>query len=201
MFTGLVSAVGTITSVEPTPTGLRLTIEAPGWAHSPALGESIAVRGCCLTVSECRGAFLCFDVVPETLARTTLGAASPGSRCNLEASVTPSTLLGGHLVQGHVDGLGRVLGVDSSAGQHRVRIEVPDPLAEFLTPKGSVAVDGVSLTVAALNPAERWFEVALIPSTLRDTTLNELAAGNSVNLEMDLIAKTIIHWARFWSGG
>ncbi len=200
MFTGLVQAVGRVADLSPTAAGVRLRIDPADWAHRPQPGESIAVSGCCLTLAEPVGEarLLVFDAIPETLRLTTLADLQRGSRVNLEPCCTPTTLLGGHIVQGHIDGVGEVASVVTE-GEYRVRIRPPRGLMEFVTPKGSVCVDGVSLTIAGLG--DDWFEVALIPTTLRETTLGELAAGSRVNLEMDVLAKTLVHWARVWGLG
>jgi riboflavin synthase len=198
MFTGLVQAVGLVRAVQPTPAGLRLTVDAAPWPHRPQAGDSICVSGVCLTaIADAPDGVLAFDAVPETLAKTTLGRLTGGSRVNLEHAVTASTLMGGHVVQGHVDGVGRVDSVRIDDGW-RVRICPPHTLAKYLVPKGSVCVDGVSLTVAAVQtpaaPHAGWFEVALIPVTLERTTLAALKPGDEVNIEMDVMAKTIVHY-------
>ncbi len=216
MFTGLVQAIGRI--VGPTSaaasgrTGpaapLRLLVDPGAWPHRPAPGDSISVSGCCLTLAQPTDAAdgrMAFDVVPETLAKTCLGAilARPHPahrRVNLEHAVTASTLMGGHFVQGHVDGVGHVERIDTTDGW-RVRIRPPADLMPYFIPKGSACVDGVSLTVATLGsdaPGARptWFEVALIPTTLALTTLADLAPGDPVNLEADVLAKTIVHYLR-----
>jgi riboflavin synthase len=166
-------------------------IDAGAWEHRPSPGDSISVSGCCLTVARIdpRG-LLGFDAVPETLSLTTLGGYQPGRRVNLEHAVTAQTLMGGHIVQGHVDGVG-VVRAAARAPEWRIRIAPPAELMEFLSPKGSVTVDGVSLTIAALARTE--FEVALIPTTLEKTTLGDLNEGSTCNLEMDIVAKTIVH--------
>jgi len=200
MFTGLVEAVGVVQEVARRGDITRLLIVAPAW-HTPALGESISVSGVCLTIvaaSDATGGLLAFDAVPETLAKTTLGTLRPNSRVNLERSATPSTLLGGHLVQGHVDAVGRVICVQRS-DDWRVRVEPPPALMEFMTPKGSVTIEGVSLTLAAVDPQAGWIEVALIPTTLDKTTLRDLNEGDGVNLEADATAKTIIHWLKHYA--
>jgi riboflavin synthase alpha subunit len=145
------------------------------------------------------GGMLAFDAIPETLAKTTIGELVVGSRVHLEASATMATLLGGHLVQGHVDGVGVVKFV-KTAGEWRARIEVPSELAEFFAPKGSVCVQGVSLTVMALDARERWFEIALIPTTLAKTTLGELREGSRVNVECDAIGKQVVYWLKQFGG-
>ncbi len=196
MFTGLVQAVGKVAELTKTSQGARLRIDPGGWGHIPDPGESISVSGCCLTLAEPVGGdgLLAFDAIPETLRLTILGDLSAGSAVNLEACCTPTSLLGGHIVQGHVDGVGEVVSVVSE-GEYRVRVRPPRDLMEFVTPKGSVCVDGVSLTIAGLG--EDWFEIALIPTTLRETTLGELDAGSRVNVEMDVLAKTLVHWAKW----
>lgn len=190
MFTGIIQATGVITDRRQSPSGTRLTVDPGTWAHTPSPGDSIAINGCCLTVASAPDPHLSFDAIPETLAKTTLGAMQPGDRVHLEHAVTPSTLLGGHLLQGHVDGVAQVLQV-ASGGEHRIRIGPPRELMRFISPKGSVAIDGVSLTVAALD--ELWFEVALIPTTLDLTTLGALKAGDQVNFEADMINKMVVH--------
>lgn len=193
MFTGIVQHLGTVVAAEPAAFGRRLSIDAGGWTHHPEPGDSVAVNGCCLTVTGAADGRLDFDVIHQTLRATTLGDLAAGARVNLEPPVTPSTLLGGHLVQGHVDG---VAAVSSAAGEpeRRLRIEVPGALREFIVDKGSIAVDGVSLTVAALG--EDWFEVALIPETLERTTLGAATEGAKVNLETDYIVKAVVGWLR-----
>ncbi len=194
MFTGLVQAMGTIERVEPSEAGRRLVVDASGWDHRPSAGDSVAISGCCLTAvgDATASGRLTFDAIPETLAKTTLGGWAAGDRVNLEHSVTASTLMGGHVVQGHVDGVGRVVHV-ATEGEWRVRIEVPADMMRYVTPKGSVCIDGVSLTIADQHVREGWLEVALIPETLERTTLDTLAAGDGVNLEMDVLSKTVVH--------
>ena len=178
MFTGLVSEVGKVASFEDG----RLLVEA---ATSAALGDSIAVDGVCLTVVDNVDGRLAFDVVPETLDRV-----KPfGDRVNLEPALKAGDPLGGHYVQGHVDGVGRVVSVEPEADGVRVRVEPPAELLRYLVEKGSVALEGVSLTVAAVD--ETGFEIALIPHTLVETTLSDLAPGSQVNLEIDVLAKYV----------
>lgn len=189
MFTGLIHQLGTIRSRERTDRGERLTLEAPGWSHRPATGDSIAVNGCCLTVAD-RSDGLAFDVIPTTLARTTLGGLAPGDRVHLEHAATPSTLLGGHLVQGHVDGVGEVrFNGALDDGGWELRIAPPETVAPYLVERGSIAIEGVSLTIAAW--CEGTLTVALIPETLERTTLGGLRNGDSVNLEPDCLAKMV----------
>ena len=191
MFTGLIQHVGRI-SGDPAPQGgggCRLVVDPAGWTHAPSPGESIAVNGCCLTVAELGGGVLGFDVIAQTLELTTLGGLRGGDRVNLEHAATPTTLLGGHIVQGHVDSVGRVLEMNLSDEECRCRIGFDSAFDSLLVSQGSVAVDGVSLTVAGLNGG--WFEVALIPTTLTETTFGGYAQGDSVNLEFDVIAKMV----------
>lgn len=200
MFTGLVQAMGRVESVEDLPERRRLVIDAEGWSHRPAAGDSVAISGCCLTaVTDSAGGRLVFDAIPETLRLTTIGDLAPGDAVNLEHSVTASTLMGGHVVQGHVDGLGEVVSVETR-GEWRVRVAVPEPLMKYAVPKGSICVAGVSLTIAALDVADRWIEITLIPETLERTTLSALAIGERVNLEMDVMSKTIVHHLEHYLG-
>lgn len=200
MFTGLIQSVGKIHTLEPLSDdrGTRLSVDPAGWDHFPSVGDSIAVNGCCLTVAQdpaCSGAMLLFDAIPETLARTTLGNRRPGDRVNLEHAVTASTLMGGHSVQGHVDAVAEVLSVDTSDGW-RTRVALDPQHMPAVVPKGSVTVDGVSLTVAAVDTGANWFEVALIPVTLEATTLGATKPGDRVNIETDILARTVIHFMR-----
>jgi riboflavin synthase len=205
MFTGLVEAKGQIVAVHETPTGRRLEIDSGTWGHEPDLGASISVSGCCLTVVEVAGARLTFDVVHRTLEITTLGGLAVGDPVNLEKSATLDTLLGGHLVQGHVDGIGTTLGVDAG-DDWRLRIAAPPTVSEHLVDRGSITVDGVSLTVARVLRAEHGavegFEVALIPETLARTTLSDRRVGDQVNLEADAMSKMIAsHVERLLASG
>lgn len=203
MFTGLVQAIGTVRSVagsadRSAAAGLgtvRLEIDTGGWGHQPAPGDSIAVSGCCLTVAAIGdgGRTLGFDCIPESMRKTALGRLAAGSTVNLEHAALPTTLLGGHLVQGHVDATGEVVAIDRD-GEWRVRVSVPASFAPWLVEQGSVAVDGVSLTLASISPAGAstcWFEVCLIPVTLEKTTLGRLATGDRVNVEADCLAKMV----------
>lgn len=196
MFTGLVQAVGAISLVSARPKGVRLGVNVGSWgyARKAAAGDSVSIAGVCLTLvaRPKRGVFL-FDVVQETLDKTRLGSLGVGDRVNLEHAATASTLMGGHIVQGHVDGVGRVAKVQDGE-DWRVWIDLPKgapgrEMAAALVSKGSVCVEGVSLTVAGLTAKGFW--VALIPTTLAVTTLAALQAGDAVNLEMDVIAKMV----------
>jgi len=202
MFTGLVQALGVIAEIIPTTVGWRLTISPRGWDHTPVLGDSISVNGCCLTIAadpSTLGGKLAFDVIPETLRMTALGSLVPGSAVNLEHSATPTTLMGGHMVQGHVDGIGVIESIET-VGEWRVRIRPPTALMEMMVPKGSVCVDGVSLTLASVDPAGGTFEVALIPTTLAKTNLGPAKPGDRCNSETDMIARTVVHWMKHYSG-
>ena len=196
MFTGIVEHQGRIAAIRAEPWGARLEVDPCGWAHAPRDGDSIAVNGCCLTVvgTPAPGGALRFDVVPQTLSLTTVGALRPGDAVNLEHAATPATLLGGHVVQGHVDAVGEVLSVSTAGGEWRTRIAAPAAVAPHLVERGSVAVDGVSLTVAAVG--DGWFEVALIPATLAKTTLRDRGTGTRVNLEADAMAKMVAEHVR-----
>ena len=201
MFTGLVQAIGRVAAVTPRGKSVRLEIEPGSWSHRSNLGDSISVSGCCLTVAADPAlGKLAFDVVPETLTKTTLGSLKPGMGVNLERSLAAGDLLGGHFVQGHVDGAGIVLSVQSGA-DWRVRIQPPPDLAAYIAPKGSISVEGVSLTVAAVDVDAGWFEVALIPVTLEKTTLGRLEAGGRVNLEADILAKTVVNYMKHYARG
>ena len=185
MFTGIVREVGTVTAFD----GSRLVVAAPETAALAAVGDSVAVAGTCLTVVDTSDGRLAFDVVPETLSRTALGGLPPGAAVNLEPSLRVGDPLGGHVVQGHVDAVGRVRSVTPEGEGRRVWVDAPETVARYCLEKGSIAVDGVSLTVAALD--DDGFEVALIPHTLAVTTLGELEQGDEVNLEPDVLAKVV----------
>ncbi|MGQ0612298.1 MAG: riboflavin synthase [Planctomycetaceae bacterium] len=189
MFTGLVQGQGAVRALEPRPGGLRLRLHAGPMAAEAELGDSVAVDGCCLTVVDRGEGEFAFDLVPETLARTTLGDRRIGSRVNLELPLRPGDRLGGHFVQGHVDAVGRVLAFERDGGGATMRISLPELIRGQVVEKGSVAVDGVSLTVARVETES--FTVALIPHTLARTTLGERTIHDRVNLEGDLLAKYV----------
>lgn len=204
MFTGIVVGMGRVAAVRRERFGVRLVVDKQGLDIAAKPGDSICVSGCCLTVAPAAGeaeGHFGFDVIQETLAKTMLGTLRVGDAVNLEASLTASTPMGGHFVQGHVDGVGRVTRVVSGAEEWRVTVQPPPELMPYIVPKGSIAVAGVSLTIAAVGRDS--FEVALIPTTLRLTTLGTLKVGDVVNLETDIVAKTIVHWLRtqFAAGG
>ncbi|MEP7274460.1 MAG: riboflavin synthase [Acidobacteriota bacterium] len=189
MFTGIVEALGILTSIASLDQGMRLEVTAGGFFEGASIGESIAVNGVCLTVVESAGNRVAFDVSEETLERTSLQSAHEGMTVNLERPLTLSTLLGGHLVQGHVDGKGRLAEVVPVGEGFVVRIEYPPHLGRYIVEKGSITVDGISLTIASLS--ENWFEIAVIPHTWRATNLSSLQLGAGVNLEVDIIAKYV----------
>ncbi len=189
MFTGLVEELGAVADVTALGDGIRLGVRSTTALDGVALGDSIAVNGCCLTVAEIDGSLWRADVMPESLARTTLGTLRAGDRVNLERAATLQTRLGGHLVQGHVDGVGTVLARRHSEHWAELDVAVPDGLERYLVEKGSVTVDGVSLTV--VDAGESRFSVSLIPETLSRTTLGVRVPGDPVNLEVDLIAKYV----------
>jgi riboflavin synthase len=206
MYTGLIHSVGQILQSTPTGAGRRLLVAAPPallTSPGPTPGESINIDGCCLSLVDCQAGpdslALAFDATPQTLAHTTLGSLDPGARVHLERSCTPTTLLGGHLVQGHVDAVATIAAVTEHP-QWRLRIAPPPHLMPFITPRGSVCVAGVSLTIAELSVAEGWFEVAIIPDTLARTALGSLTPGAGVNLECDCMVKALIHWQQHYAG-
>ena len=190
MFTGLVEELGTVRAVLPNATGARLQIEATTVLDDAVLGASIAVNGCCLTAVELGAGWWAADAVEETLRRTCLGALAAGDRVNLERPVRLSDRLGGHIVQGHVDGVGEIAErVDLADGSTRVVVAAEDGVLRYVVEKGSIAVDGVSLTVAGVD--DKTFEFALIPHTATVTTLGIKGPGAPVNLEVDLVAKYV----------
>jgi riboflavin synthase len=188
MFTGLIQGQGTIREVLAAGDGTRLTVDA-ALAQELAPGDSVAVNGVCLTATAVDGSRFATEVMNETLARTSLGAATAGTRVNLELALRASDRLGGHVVQGHADGVGTVLVVVADGFARRIEIEAEPELLRYLVVKGSVAVDGVSLTVAALGDGS--FTVSLIPATLERTNLGAARAGMQVNLEVDVLAKYV----------
>jgi riboflavin synthase len=198
MFTGIVEELGTVAGVEDQGDALRLTLLAETVLQDAGPGDSISVNGCCLTVSSLGDGTWSADVMQETLDKSTLGELAEGDRVNLERAATLATRLGGHLVQGHVDGVGTILDRQPSDHWDVVTIGLPDPLAPYLVDKGSIAVDGVSLTVVETGPDR--FTVSLIPETLRRTTLGHRAVGERVNLETDLIAKHVATLVRAYTG-
>ena len=189
MFTGIIEELGKVRDLEQRGENARLVIEAHIVIEDTKHGDSIAVNGVCLTALDIQRDSFAADVSEETLARSTLGSLRPGTPVNLERAVTPATRLGGHIVQGHVDARGRFAGVEDHGESWTVRIAFPKEMARYLVFKGSVTVEGISLTIA--NLAEDYFEVAIIPKTWEVTNLSHLKAGDGVNLEVDVIGKYV----------
>ncbi|MGI9211209.1 MAG: riboflavin synthase [Methylococcaceae bacterium] len=188
MFTGIIQAQGTLTRIEPRGGDHRLTVHSEQLPFATiGLGDSIAVNGVCLTAVALSGHTFTADVSNETLSRTTLGGWTAGTRVNLELALLPTTRLGGHLVSGHVDGVGVVIGQQAEARSVRFTLEAPAALARYLAEKGSVTVDGISLTINAVNGA--CFELNIVPHTLSMTTLGAITVGQRVNLEVDILAR------------
>jgi riboflavin synthase len=189
VFTGIVQELGSVAAVDGGADGIRVSLEAPRTAAQVAVGDSVAIDGCCLTVTSVNGGTLAFDAVPETLARTTLGSLEAGADVNLEPALRAGDPLGGHYVQGHVDAVGHVRSVEPEGEGKRIWIDAPPAVLRYCVEKGSVAVQGASLTIAALDDA--GFAVALIPHTLAATTLGTIGPGDPVNLEADVLAKYV----------
>jgi riboflavin synthase len=194
MFTGIIEEIGEITAIVPAGDGWRLTVRAPKAAADAVHGESIAVSGVCLTVVGSTADTFDTDVMKQTLDVAAIGSATVGTRVNIEKAMPVGARLGGHIVQGHVDGTGTVLDVRPGDQWSVLRISLPADLAPLVVDKGSIAVDGTSLTVSAVSPADvadAWFEVSLIPETLSATTLGSRAVGDHVNLETDILARHV----------
>jgi riboflavin synthase alpha subunit len=189
VFTGIVRERGRLVGREGGPEGAELLIEAPATAAGLAVGDSVAIDGCCLTATEVADGHIALHAVPETIRRTTLATLDAGTEVNVEPALRAGDPLGGHYVQGHVDGLGRVVAVEPEGEGLRLRIEAPADLLRYCVEKGSVAIQGVSLTIASLDGES--FDVALVPHTLDATTLGRLAPEDPVNLEVDLLAKYV----------
>jgi riboflavin synthase len=189
VFTGIVEELGEVAELDVTPSGARLGVRAPKLAPLTEIGDSISISGCCLTVVAIDNELLRFEAVPETLARTSLGALGVGDHVNLEDALRAGEPFGGHLVQGHVDGVGTITSVDREGDGHRIAISTPSGLLRYLAEKGSIGVAGISLTVAALG--DEGFEVAVIPHTWNSTTSSGWGVGDQVNLEVDVIAKYV----------
>lgn len=191
MFTGIIHYKASLVISSPSDTGRRLTFTNPfSTGDLPKLGDSIAINGCCLTVCGLTPQQLAFDAIPETLAKTNLGGLTPGKEVHVERSLRAMDRIDGHFVQGHVDGVARVNAISTANGEWRMTLEAPGELAKFLVPKGSVALDGVSLTIARIDGPV--FDVTLIPTTLDLTTLGQRKVGDMLNLECDATVKTIV---------
>jgi len=189
MFTGLIEEVGTVTSTRERERSKQLQIVAPRIAKKIRTGESLAVNGCCLTLSAHRGDQLTFDLLGETLDRTNLKMLKRDSSVNLERALRTDGRLGGHFVQGHVDCTSRVISFEQIGGDHRLAVELPAEFARYVACKGSIAIDGISLTIAEVSPMS--FVVWIIPHTKRHTNLHRAEAGHVVNLEFDILAKYV----------
>jgi riboflavin synthase len=188
MFTGIILAIGNIANIQPRGGDCRLTIHTGKLPLTDAaLGDSIAVNGVCLTAIELGKDYFCADTSTETLSRTTLNHAQVGTAVNLELALTPTTRLGGHIVSGHVDGIGTVVEKKSDARSIRFKFKAPDNLAKYIAEKGSICINGISLTVNNVDGA--FFTVNIVPHTLKETTLGEAEVGTNVNLEVDLLAR------------
>lgn len=210
MFTGIVEEIGEVTAVALSGDGVRLTVRAPKSVSDAAHGDSISVSGVCLTVVEQGDDWFTADVMKQTLDMSTLAGVAAGRSVNLERATRAHGRLGGHIVQGHIDGTGEVLEVRRGEQWRVLRISVPASLAPLVVGKGSIAVDGVSLTVSAVSaatgaatggPATHWFEVSLIPETLEATTLGRRGAGDAVNLETDILARHVQRLLSFTTPG
>jgi riboflavin synthase len=193
MFTGLIESLGRIDAAVPTGSGHRLRVQTP-LAAELSVGDSLAVNGVCLTIAAIESGIVEADLGPETLRVTTLGGARPGQPVNLERAMRADARFGGHFVQGHVDGIGHVRAVRAEGDAHWVTVAFDQALAAYCIPKGSVAVDGISLTIAALR--DREFDVMIIPFTWRETNLHTLGVGDPVNLECDMVGKYVARAAQ-----
>jgi len=189
MFTGIIREVGSIAATSGGEEGVRLVVEAPATASLVEVGGSVAINGVCLTAETVEGTALTFHAVPETLSRSTLGELARGSLVNLEPALRAGDSMGGHIVQGHVDGVGRVQSVEAEGEGLRAIVEAPVDVLRYCVEKGSIAIEGVSLTIAEMH--DDAFGVALIPHTIAETTLDRLVPGLRVNLEADVLAKYV----------
>jgi riboflavin synthase len=189
MFTGLIEEVGTVVAVRPRDHGTELQIAAPRTAKHVNPGESIAVNGCCLTLTSCRSDCLSFDLLEETIARTNLHDLQKDSPVNLERALRADGRLGGHFVQGHVDCVSRIIAFDGKGADVRLKVKLPERFAHYVASKGSIALDGISLTVAEVLP--KSFVVWIIPYTKRHTSLDRAKTGDLVNVEFDILAKYV----------
>jgi riboflavin synthase len=192
VFTGIIEAVGTVAALEPRGSQVAVVVEAPSITSGVRIGDSVAVNGACLTVTKIDGGRLHFDAVRETLDRTSLGDQRVGARVNVERAMRADGRLDGHIVQGHVDGTGRVTSLDRDGDDVRFSVQCDAEITRYLVPKGSVAIDGVSLTVVGVSDA--GFDVALIPHTLVATNLGDRRPGDRVNLEADVLGKYVVRY-------
>ena len=194
MFTGIIEEIGEVTQVDRTADAARITVRGPLAVTGARHGDSISVSGVCLTVVDQTPDSFTVDVMAQTLDMSTLDGVAPGRRVNLERAAEVGDRLGGHIVQGHIDGTATILAITEGSAWRVVRFSIADDLARLVTDKGSIAVDGISLTVSAVSPAtapEQWFEVSLIPETLVATTLGQRSVGDRVNIETDILARHV----------
>jgi riboflavin synthase len=189
VFTGIVREIGRVEAVQGGDDGIRLLVRAPDTAATTAVGDSVAVSGVCLTAVDIENGSLAFDAVPETLRRSSLGGVETGAAVNIEPALRAGEPLGGHLVHGHIDGVGRVRAFEAEGDGARLEVDASPDLTRYLVDKGSITLEGVSLTVAELD--EDGFAIALVPHTLATTTLGSLSPGDEVNLEVDVLAKYV----------
>jgi riboflavin synthase len=198
MFTGLIEEKGKIARISAQAGGVRLAISAPVVSADAAIGDSVSINGTCLTIVKLAPPIMEFDAVAETVSRTTIGLLRVGDSVNLERALRAGDRMGGHMVQGHIDGIGRVAEIREIGSETRFRFEIGSDLAKLLVEKGSIAVGGISLTIAEVGP--NWFTVAVIPHTLASTTLGEASVGSAVNLETDIIGKYIFKYVERTAG-
>lgn len=201
MFSGIIDAIGTVSDWQPSPAGRTLTIAAPGYWEGVRPGASIAIDGVCLTVTSMNGHQAVFDVVTETLRRSTLRELRLGAPVNLQKALAAGDRIDGHFVQGHIDAIGTIARIDQAGGESRWWLATEAEAMSCIVPKGSIALDGISLTVAEVR--DGLFSVALIPTTLQATTLDGKKIGQHVNLETDILARTVVHYLRTlgeWKG-
>jgi len=189
VFTGIVRELGTVTALTGDADGIQIRLFAEAAAASAELGDSIALNGVCLTVAQLDGKEVAFDAVPETIDRTSLSTLEQGSLVNVEPALRAGDAMGGHVVQGHVDATGRITSLKSEGEGHRLSVELPDSLTRYCVEKGSIAVEGVSLTIARISGVT--IEIVLVPHTFAATTLGSISAGSEVNLEVDVLAKYV----------
>lgn len=201
MFTGIIQATGKVISLSPQGAGKRLTIDRSTWKKPSVAfnhGDSICISGVCLTLIAFDQNTMSFDVVAETLEQSTIGSLTPGDSVNLEPSLTPTTPMGGHFVQGHIDGTGKITKINASPGEWRITITPPKNLMDFIVPKGSITLNGISLTIASASADT--FDIALIPTTLDLTTLGQAKEGDAINIETDILSRTIVHHLKRMAG-
>lgn len=189
MFTGIITDIGEVSALEDREGWTHLCVKAPVTAAKVQVGSSVAVSGVCLTVNSIQNGEMNFSLLPETLRMTDIGSWKPGTRVNLEAALRVGDELGGHFVYGHVDGVGKVVSVGQEGESVRIRIELPENLMKYTAPKGSIALDGVSLTIASLG--DTWIEVSLVEYTLQNTILGQWSVGHVVHVENDMLLKFI----------